>query len=167
MDEQGLIELQTKQMTQVYQVLKPDINIDAFSQRLFQRFNEKEQSEIDRIHQLMAFFESDRCLSKQLAHYFADHQSPQHCGHCSVCSGQVAKFPPQPERAPLTQFNFAELSRGICDKLGDKATQVLISRFLCGLTTPIFSRLKVRSLKGFASLEQYRFSDVKAWVESH
>jgi len=165
LDEQGMIELQTKQMTEVYEVLTSSFDRDKLSADLFKRFSNKELSEIKRIHHLMSFFESETCLSQALAYYFADHQVPKECGHCSVCSGQVAQLPRPPEQQ-LSQFDFESLSHGIREKLGTLATPVLISRFLCGLTTPLFSRLKVRSLQGFASLENYRFSEVKAWVES-
>jgi len=167
LDQQGMIELQTKQMTQVYQILKTELDIEQLTASLFERFSAKEQSEIKRIHQLLAFFASDVCLSRQLAHYFADKQLEVDCGHCSVCAGQIARFPSVPELMPLQQFDFSGLSRGICEKLGKGATSVLISRFFCGLTTPVFTRIKARSLTGFAQLDKYRFAEVKAWVESH
>jgi len=167
--EKNCIELQSTQMTQVYQVnltaLQADADIDTLSQKLFQRFSEKEQSEIFRIEQLLAFFTSAQCLSKQLAEYFADYQLTQGCGNCSVCQGQVAQLPPQAVLAPLISYNFIELSEQIQQKLAVQTSATLISRFFCGLTTPIFTKLKVRKLKGFAVLENYRFSDVKAWVE--
>jgi len=166
LDEQGMIELQTKQMTEVYQVLTPNFDRGKLSEDLFERFSTKEQSEIKRIHHLMNFFESETCLSQALAYYFADHQVSQKCGHCSVCSGQIAQLPWPVVPEPLSQRDFENLTQGIQEKLGALATPVLISRFLCGLTTPIFSRLKVRSLPGFSSLKNYRFSEVKAWVES-
>jgi len=167
LEQQGLVELQTKQMTQVYQILKTDLDIEQLAASLFEKFSAKEQNEIKRIHQLLAFFASGTCLSRKLADYFADTQLQGECGHCSVCAGQVARFPPVSDLRPLQQLDFAYLSRGICEKLGDSATSVLISRFFCGLTTPIFTRLKVRSLTGFAQFETYRFAEVKAWVESH
>ncbi len=167
--EKNCIELQSTQMTQVYQVnltaLQADADIDTLSQKLFQRFSKKEQSEIFRIEQLLAFFTSAQCLSKQLAEYFADYQLTQGCGNCSVCQGQVAQLPPQAVLALLTSYNFIELSEQIQQKLAAKTSATLVSRFFCGLTTPIFTKLRVRKLKGFAVLENYRFSDVKAWVE--
>ncbi|MFT5717341.1 MAG: ATP-dependent DNA helicase RecQ [Oleiphilaceae bacterium] len=166
LDEQGMIALQTKQMTEVYQVLTPRFDSDKLSEDLFERFSSKEQSEIKRIHHLMSFFESEKCLSQALAHYFADHKAPKKCGHCSVCSGYIAQLPKPKEQPSLSQFDFNSVSHGIREKLGASATPILLSRFLCGLTTPLFSRLKVRSLPGFSCLENYRFSEVKAWVES-
>jgi len=165
LDQEGLIELQSKQMTQVYQVIPKQLDVEGLSKSLFLRFSEKEQSEISRIHQLMAFFETPQCLSKQLATYFADQHSPDNCGHCSVCVGQVAQFPALPPLKPLNGFDFNEMSQAIQNKLGSHCTAVLLSRFFCGLTTPIFARLRVRSIKGFAALEHYRFVEVQAWVD--
>ena len=167
LDEQGMIELQTKQMTQVYDVLDHRFDQPSLAASLDERFRTKEQSEINRIHQLVAFFTSDTCLSRQLAEYFADHQLQADCGHCSVCSGYPASLPPMPNLTSLEQHDYAGLSQEIVNKLGDTVSTVLVSRFLCGLTTPVFTRLKARSLTGFAALEQYRFSDVKTWVAHH
>jgi len=158
-------------MTQVYNVdparLNSENDIEQLSEKLYRRFSEKEQSEIARIQQILAFFTSEQCLSQQLAEYFADHQLTQACGYCSVCLGRVAKLPMLKELPSLASFNFSELTTPIRDKLAEQSSSTLISRFLCGLTTPIFTKLRVRKLAGFAQLEHYRFSDVNAWVEQH
>ena len=164
LDQQGLIELQTKQMTQVYRVFKEAITAELREQ-LVQRFKEKETSEVNRIHFLLDFFSSKQCLSLQLANYFSDSNLQQPCGHCSVCAGQVAVLPQPPVSKPLEEYDFKLLSAQINDKLADQKTPVLLARFFCGLTTPIFTRLKVRKLEGFALLERYRFAEVKEWVE--
>ena len=166
LDGQGLIELQAKTMTQVYQVLTSQHSLEQLVGLLTEKFVNKEQSEIRRIHQLLAFFTGDTCLSRRLGQYFADEQLSQNCGHCSVCRGQAAVLPQAAELAPLESFDFEEVSLEIRNKLAHQASSVLVSRFLCGLTTPVFTRLRVRKLKGFALLEHYRFSRVKAWVEA-
>ncbi|MGS0680667.1 RecQ family ATP-dependent DNA helicase [Shewanella sp. 125m-7] len=164
--QKQLIELQSKQLTQVYDIYSANIN-DSLAARLFERFSMKEQSEITRINQLVDFFDSEECLSLQLAQYFADPHLTAPCGHCSVCLGQPAKLPvPQPLK-PLTEFYFNDVCREAIDKLARHVSPVLLSRFLCGLTTPIFTKLKLRQLKGFAQFEQYRFADVLTWVEAN
>lgn len=167
LDQQGMIELQTKQMTQVYQVLEPNFNLEKLTDKLFKRFLAKEQSEIARIHHLLDFFASEQCLSQQLSQYFSDFGVTSPCGHCSVCTGSVAVLPSVQALAPLSSLSFNQLSDGIIEKLGNRASAVLLSRFLCGLTTPLFTRLRLRSMAGFAKLERYRFAEVKSWVESH
>lgn len=166
LDQQGQIELQSKQMTQVYRVFKEALN-GNLRELLVQRFNEKEGNEVQRIHFLLDFFASDQCLNLQLAHYFSDNNLQQPCGHCSVCAGYPARMPAAPILTPLKETQFEDLSADIRMKLGSNTTSVLLARFFCGLTTPIFTRLKVRSVNGFAALEKYRFSEVKAWIEGH
>lgn len=83
--EKGWIELEAKQMTEVYGVLQSSFDADALSQELGAYFQAKEVSEIARIHAVLDFFASDRCLSQRLAAYFGDTQAPLHCGHCAVC----------------------------------------------------------------------------------
>jgi len=163
LDQQGFIELQTKQMTQVYKVDKTKMT-DGLRHELSQRFLQKETSEIQRIHHLLAFFASDQCLNWQLAQYFSDTNLQGQCGHCSVCAGYPAVMPPIEELRPLAQFNAAQLSAEIAAKLSEHDSVILRARFFCGLTTPIFTRLKVRQLSGFAMLENYRFSYVVTWL---
>jgi ATP-dependent DNA helicase RecQ len=163
LDQQGLIELQTKQMTQVYKVNKAQIK-PQLRDELAQRFTQKENSEIKRIHHLLGFFASKHCLNLQLANYFSDANLQDPCGHCSVCAGQPAEMPEVASLKPLHHYDATELSAEISSKLGARDSDILRARFFCGLTTPVFTRLKVRQLANFALLERYRFSDVLAWL---
>ena len=65
------------------------------------------------------------------------------------------------------KYNFEQLTGKISDKLGEHQSDTLLARFLCGLTTPIFTRLKVRQLPGFATLEKYRFGEILHWVQEN
>lgn len=165
LEQQGLIELQTKQMTQVYKADKTNIT-EGLRDELITRFLQKEVSEIQRIHHLLDFFASDQCLNWQLADYFSDRRLKGQCGHCSVCVGQPAVMPTVPDLPPLTGYDPKKMSMMIAEKLGAQDSPILRARFFCGLTTPIFTRLKVRQLSGFAALENYRFSDVLNWLNS-
>ncbi|MEI6858946.1 MAG: ATP-dependent DNA helicase RecQ [Shewanella sp.] len=167
LDEKGMIELQTKQMTQVYDILDPRFSTEKLQFSLFERFSQKERSEIERISHLVAFFTSDACLSQQLAHYFADMNMTAPCGTCSVCLGEQAILPPPPFLYPLNELDFNALTTLAIIKLDKACSSVLLSRFLCGLTTPIFTRLKMRACHGHGSLEKYPFAEVKLWVESN
>lgn len=166
LDQQGLIELQSKQITQVYRVFKKALN-GNLRELLVERFNEKEGNEVQRIHFLLNFFASEQCLNLQLAHYFSDNNLQQPCGHCSVCAGCPATMPATPVLTALTEYDFEGLSVDIRSKLGSQTTSVLLARFFCGLTTPVFTRLKLRNVNGFAVFEKYRFAEVKAWIEGH
>ncbi len=96
LQQQGWIELESKQMTEVYRVLQQDLDIATLADQLHTLFEKKEQSELARLQALLGFFTSSSCLSHELARYFADQAAPTHCGHCSVCRGEVAQLPPYP-----------------------------------------------------------------------
>ena len=165
------IELQTAQMTQVYQVTPKPFDIDALINKLTNKFIDKEKSELARIDHLMAFFASDKCLSQSLSHYFSDTNLKQACGHCSVCYGVVAQIPPIKELPSLYLLDFNNLTHQFIEayrKATDEAISItLLARFLCGLTTPIFTRLKARALPSFGRLSDYPFAQVSKWLDEN
>ena len=42
--------------------------------------------------------------------------------------------------------------------------QECLTRFLCGVTTPLLTKLKARQLAGFATLEDYPYAEVREWL---
>ncbi|WP_229667929.1 RecQ family ATP-dependent DNA helicase [Oceanisphaera marina] len=164
--QQGLISLESKQMVEVYKILQPALDLAAETYRLHQLFQQKEHSEIARLNKMLAFFESERCLSQELAAYFADHHAPEHCGHCSVCAGNTAQLPApaKPALPALDQLQFW------CKQLQKQSPQSLsthtLTCFLCGISTPVLNRLKARKQPGFARLEQHRFNEVRSTLAS-
>jgi ATP-dependent DNA helicase RecQ len=164
--EKGWIELESKQMTEVYALLDTGFDAEALSAELHAYFKQHEASEITRIDNMLALFESAECLSQRLAAYFGDRQAPQHCGHCSVCRGQVAQLPEPPTLAPLDQTDLAgrcvEFSQRYMQLKGSAPSTECLTRFLCGISVPVFTRLKARQLPGFASLEAYPYAEVRA-----
>ncbi|WP_346210153.1 RecQ family ATP-dependent DNA helicase [Aeromonas salmonicida] len=163
LQQQGWIELESKQMTDVYRVLRQDVDINALADELYVLFEKKELSELARLQALLAFFTSSHCLSQELARYFADEQAPSKCGHCSVCRGEVAVLPPLPT---LTLPNENGL-RAWCDPLialCHTSHPRILTRFLCGITTPLTTRVKAKSLAGFGQLAAHPFAEVLAAV---
>ncbi|MGR5193615.1 RecQ family ATP-dependent DNA helicase [Vibrio rotiferianus] len=162
--QNGWIELESKQLTDVYSVLPTTQSQEAISQHLVELFQSKEQKDIERIHTMLSLFQSSDCLSHQLAHYFADHDAPTQCGHCSVCRGQVASFPrpqqAQPELAHLSAWvdEFVQLSP-------TAISNAAVARFLCGISTPIITQLKASKLRGYGSMANVSFEQVLKQVE--
>ncbi|POG24970.1 recombinase RecQ [Aeromonas bestiarum] len=163
LQQQGWIELESKQMTDVYRILRQGVDIDVLADELYALFEKKEWSELARLQALLAFFTSTRCLSHELARYFADEQAPSQCGHCSVCRGEVAVLPPLPI---LTLPNESGLSAW-CDPLialCHSRHPRILTRFLCGIATPLTTRVKAKSLAGFGQLAMHPFANVLAAV---
>ncbi|UVE17595.1 RecQ family ATP-dependent DNA helicase [Pseudomonas sp. LS44] len=168
--EQGWIELESKQMTEVYALLDPDFDPQALSADLHRYFQQHEASEIVRIHAMLALFASEQCLSQRLAAYFGDGQAPQRCGHCSVCHGQIARLPEPP---PLPTVDQQKL-HGLCASFSQRYEELkeaepsveCLTRFLCGISVPLFTKLKARSIPGFAALENYPYAAVRQLLET-
>jgi ATP-dependent DNA helicase RecQ len=166
--EKGWIELESKQMTEVYSLLVTDFDSDALSEELHDYFVHHETTEVARIHAMLDLFASDQCLAHRLSQYFGDEQAPQHCGHCSVCAGKVAHLPEPAELTPLEQQDFD----GLCgefitrhmDARGHDPSVECLTRFLCGISVPLFTRLKARNTPGFAVLEDYPYARVRDWL---
>ncbi|WP_415846023.1 ATP-dependent DNA helicase RecQ [Stutzerimonas zhaodongensis] len=164
--EKGWIELESKQMTDVYALLDSSFDLEALCAELHSYFKQHEASEITRIDNMLALFESAECLSRRLAVYFGDDQAPQRCGHCSVCRGRVARLPDPPALAPLEEMDLsarcADFSERYRQLKGAQPSSECLTRFLCGISVPVFTKLKARQIPGFASLEAYPYADVRA-----
>lgn len=169
--EQGLIELESKQMTEVYSLLNTDFDPQTLSQELYTGFKQHEIAQVARIHAMLELFATEHCLGQRLARYFGDENAPQRCGHCSVCHGQVAHLPPPPSLPALVDKNFM----GLCgdfihrhhEHTGHLPGAERLTRFLGGISVPLFTKLKARTIPGFAALEDYPYAEVRAWAQAH
>ncbi|KIP99445.1 MULTISPECIES: RecQ family ATP-dependent DNA helicase [Pseudomonas] len=168
--ERGWIELESKQMTDVYAVLQ-GFDTQALADELHGYFLAQEGSEIRRIQAMLELFASEQCLSHRLAVYFGDERAPRQCGHCSVCRGQVARLPEPPSLVPLAGRDRGSLCGAFIGKYqsvrgGELPSNECLARFLCGISVPLFTRLKARQISGFAELEDYPYSEVRAWLSA-
>jgi len=169
--EKGWIELESKQMTEVYSLLVTDFDPQTLSEELHDYFVHHETTEVARIHAMLDLFASEQCLSHRLAQYFGDDRAPERCGHCSVCAGRVAVLPEPPALTPLDQQDFDGLCGAFIGKhveaRGHPPSVECLTRFLCGISVPLFTKLKARATVGFAALEDYPYAQVRAWVLRH
>ena len=163
--EQQWLTLEIKQMTEVYEVKSWQVSeTDAIADELHQSFMAHQNSDIQRLHNMVNLFQSQQCLSRQLAVYFNDHSMTQDCGHCSVCMG---KWQPWPQNsatsAPdasviqgmLSEFNQAY--QAMFNQLPEPETQ---TRFLSGMASPWLTKVKAKKLANYAALEQVPYADV-------
>ncbi|SDB26602.1 ATP-dependent DNA helicase RecQ [Pseudomonas sp. NFACC23-1] len=169
--EKGWIELESKQMTEVYSVLETNMDTQVLGAELHAYFTRHERGEIARIHAMLELFATDRCLGYRLAQYFGDDNAPQQCGHCSVCHGQVAQLPEPPSLPALVDKNFETLCGDFIHRheehTGNPPSAERLTRFLCGISVPLFTRLKARKIRGYAALEEYPYAEVRHWAQVH
>jgi len=166
LEEQQLIVLETKGITEVFNVNLDELADPTLSQSLFDYFIDKEEKEIKRIASLVRFFQLDSCLSTNLSRYFDDQNTPTQCGHCSVCRGQVAHLQhsqinvPWPSDDSLKQ-GMSDLAERLSGKINQPLSLESYCRFFAGMTVPLFGRNKVRQIPGFGSCEQQRYQAIR------
>jgi ATP-dependent DNA helicase RecQ len=164
------IQLESRLMTDVYQVNQPALHGPELVAKLSEYFAQNELKEIKRIAALIRFFELDTCLNYQLARYFDDHNAPTQCGHCSVCKGKVASLSrsyqaPMPDELSVAEAmsNLQQTWTASCDMA---LTEAVYCRFLTAMNMPLFSKLKVGKLQGYGLCEQLPYAEVRTLVRS-
>jgi len=165
-EEKGWIDLQSRQAVEVYDILTQAFSIDDMSEKMYALFKKKESLEIQRIHNMVGFFESDACISKQLAKYFGEYLEKERCGHCSFCKSGKAVLQTTTELKSLSQFEFKTITAEFTQAVGEQFSEVNLTKFLCGIYTPVFSKLKIKNLPYFGILGNYPFLEVKNWIRS-
>ncbi|MEA3222656.1 MAG: RecQ family ATP-dependent DNA helicase [Thermodesulfobacteriota bacterium] len=163
-DEKGWIALQSRQAIEVYEIMTQDFNIGELTERMYRLFKTKELHEIQRIHNMVNFFESNSCLSKRLAEYFGEHLEKDHCGHCSFCKSGLVALQHTTELQPFSNFDFENLSTEFINTMSEHFSTANLAKFLCGISSPIFMKLKIKKLPHFGMLERYPFLAVKKWI---
>lgn len=180
--DKGWLTLEGKRMTDVYEVSQPNFSIEALASQLYDECLHRERIEIERLQSMLALFESQSCLTRRIAEHFGDstfsngtHDTPSdpeqgRCGHCSVCYGHPVRLPDAPPALTLSDNDFTRFAAPFIqrhtEQLGQPPNAQRLAHFLCGLTMPIFTPLKARSLNGFAAFEQRAYPEVREWVEA-
>ncbi len=166
-EEKGWIELHSKQAIEVYDIKTQAFNIDRITEKMYKLFKSKEEHDIQRIHNMIGFFENDSCLSKELAEYFGENREEEYCGHCSFCKSGKVTIQNSTKLKPLSNFGFEETTKDFIGTVGEHFSILNLTKFLCGIYTPVFSKLRIKKLPYFGIFEKYPFLDVKNWINKH
>ena len=140
LDNQNLIEMQVRDFRKSYRVLQQNVDIAQLSDQLYQRFQEAESRDIERIHFFTEFTRSPNCLVQAKLKYFGE--QIQACGHCDRCLGKY-----QAIEVPLVRRQLNDAEKGIIQEMRSQNHEALqhprqLAKFLCGITSPAASRVR-------------------------
>lgn len=159
LDQKNLIKLEASLLTESYDILKT-VDVDELSKKLNLIFINKENQEIEKLNSLIAFFENDTCISKNMASYYGEKLDFEKCGHCSICKKGKTTIIRENTIDDLKAYSMDT----IFDKEKDSAILNLedkdIAKFLCGIALPLFSKMKIKSHSQFSLLDKFRLNDV-------
>ncbi len=156
--EQQLLEVKVSGIRLRFELMRQPESIDALVDELYKRIIKREEAEINRLQQVVELITMDDCQSNALASHFGE-QREAPCGHCSWCQHGKSELPPR--RAQTISdalWQDVEIVRREHAQLLEQPR--MLSRFLCGITSPRLSRSKLTRHSLFGSLESVSFKRV-------
>lgn len=162
--EKKWIDLQPKSAVEVFEILNSDFDIDSTARDLLNLFVEKEKMDITRLHAMIELFETDKCLAKSLSAYFGEKLDVD-CKRCSVCMTSESVKLLSSDLSSLDKLDFHDLVQPLKDITQTSLPVTLVTRFLCGISSPRLSEYKSRQMDGFSRLEAYPYKTVEKWVQ--
>ncbi len=143
-----------------------DRNIDELKEKLVQRFGRREENDLARLQQVIDLINHEGCKIRYLLDYFGE-QLGQDCGHCSFClTGKNETLTREDAESMLPDDDIA----GRLIQLREQYPQALetprrLTRFLCGLSSPMLTRNKLSGHELFAQCKELEFSTLLEWVK--
>jgi ATP-dependent DNA helicase RecQ len=162
--EMGWIDLQPKSAVEVFEILNAGFDMDATALKLANLFMQKEKKDVARLHTMIEIFEKDQCLAKSLSFYFGESLDAD-CGRCSACMDHDPIRLPSSKLPPLSDSDFSRLVEALAHVAPLPLPVDLVTRFLCGISTPRLVQYKAKQMPGFSRLEAYPYKAVEKWVE--
>jgi len=157
--EQQMIELKVAGVRNRYRLLKSPDATKALADELYQSSIDREKREVLRLQQVLDWIESEDCQVAALCEHF-DAPLDHPCGHCTPCQ-QHAPTSIADRNVPTIPESLwndvAKLRKDRADVLSDP---VLMTRFLCGVSSPRISRAKLASHAYFGKLVRVPFREV-------
>lgn len=165
LEEKGELVVQVTGLRHGYRLQKPPNDPAELIADLQKTFAEREQRNISRLQQVLAYAEQKSCLSRHLLDYFGE-SGTSDCNDCSRC--RLGEGKALPRTAPLEPGPAeAEIAR----RLGEEKHPALahprqLARFLCGIGSPSASRAGLGRHPDFGTLETLPFRKVLRMLTS-
>ena len=166
LEQQGLAEIQVADVRHQYSIIRRPDDVSELTSILWKRFQQREKQEVGRVAQVVDLVLRNGCQTNALVGYFGETRHNP-CGHCTWCrTGTAQQLPESPTLPPLeAELNpsvFVSMRREYSDALADPRQA---ARFLCGITSPAFTKHKLTRHSLFGIFEDRRFAEVLAWCE--
>ena len=138
-----------------------NINFDKvlLGQILLDKFTIAQDAQITKINSMIHMLSSNSCISRQLSNYFNKNSMNEDCGSCSVCMNKYKAWIKEDE-LKISIINTSDFEDKIQEHYNTEVSDILKTKFLCGIITPWISKSKAKQLNGFESLEHNRFKEV-------
>ncbi len=157
--EKGWIDVQVSDLVHGYQKRNPIGDRKLVADRLFDQLLLREQGELSRLNSMMELGKASSCLARTLSSHFGE-EIGEDCGRCTHClGGGPNQLPPVlGGRVGTSVLKSIEgLTKRYPDLLGTPRQR---ARFLCGLTSPAFTRARLSRDPSFGICDRVPFAAV-------
>ncbi|MGI9467669.1 MAG: RecQ family ATP-dependent DNA helicase [Rubripirellula sp.] len=158
MSEQNWLEVKVSDLVHGYRKLKNIDDAKTLADELHERLTTRETSEVDRLDEFYHLALATSCQPQSLSKHFGESTEP--CGECTACQGEgpwtIPKQGPQSIGSSALKL-LEQVSSEYPDRFIHPRDQ---ARFLCGLTSPGFTRARLSRHPSFGICDRIPFSDV-------
>jgi ATP-dependent DNA helicase RecQ len=152
-----LVELKAEGLLHRYRRLRT-ADVDALTGDLYERVLAREQAELDRLAAVIDLAASKNCQVQALSRHFSDPEPAGPCGHCEHClTGPIALEPMAEVEIDAPNWELALQLKAEQPALADPR---ILARFLCGVRSPLLTRLKLTKHALFGCFEAVPFGQV-------
>ncbi|TWU17833.1 RecQ family ATP-dependent DNA helicase [Bythopirellula polymerisocia] len=163
LDQRGDIVLQTAGVRFGYKVLKRVADLEGLVHSIQEKFEMREEQDIDRLRRVISLVESPGCYTDNLLEYFGEEHGK--CGHCGRCQGAPQQVLPLSTGAAISTADRAAAKQLLSERSPALKHPRQLARFLCGITSPASSRAKLRGHRDFGRLVSVPFAEVLELAE--
>ncbi len=135
-----LVELKAEGLLHRYSRLRT-ADVDALTDDLYERMLARERAEVGRLAAVIDLAAMKNCQTQALSRHFSDPEPSGPCGHCEHClNGPIALEPMAEVEIDAPTWELALQLKAEEPALADPR---ILARFLCGIRSPLLTRLKL------------------------
>jgi ATP-dependent DNA helicase RecQ len=163
--EQGWLKLEAAGTRHRYRRLSKPADLAATAVSLFARCEERRLRDLARLEEVIEYFREKQCKVAALCRHFGEDR-PEHCGHCSACLEQAAAEPSVERTVPPLDEAILEQARNVRREYPILSDPTIMTRWLCGITSPALTKAKLSSHRLFGALAEQPFGELFARLQA-
>jgi ATP-dependent DNA helicase RecQ len=140
--EKNWIEVEVSDLVHGYQKTRPITEPKLLADQIYERLEQRERDEVARLDGVFGLAKATDCMAGRLSHHFGE-KLAKPCGRCSGCNGE-GPYEIGPAAAKSIGTSAKTAVMNLAKKYPDQLSQPRErARFLCGLTSPGFTRSRL------------------------
>ena len=157
--EKSWIEIEVSDLVHGYQKMRPITEPKLLADQLYARLEQRERDEVARLDGVFELAKATDCMAARLSNHFGE-KIKKPCGRCSGCNGEGPhNIGPVAAKSIGTSAKTAVMN--LAKKYPDQLSQPRErARFLCGLSSPGFTRSRLSRDPSFGICDAVPYSIV-------